>query len=141
MKHAFYRLEKTKIAFKQHWLINSKLYQPIFNYPKFYAINFFVQYIWNNISMINYNSAYSKAAYKYFFKTFYKRRNNKEYKLQIWQDNIQHTNIIAIKNVIILKKAKEKQKLLESPINYKYTSKSGLCINRTLLILFKDINR
>ncbi len=42
MEHVLYRLEKTKIAFEQHWPINSKLCQPTFNYPKFHAISYFV---------------------------------------------------------------------------------------------------
>ena len=42
MEHALYRLEKTKIAFEHPWLIDSKLYQPMFNYSKFHAICYFV---------------------------------------------------------------------------------------------------
>lgn len=41
MKLELYRLEMTKILFEQHWPINSKLYQPTFNYCKFHAINHF----------------------------------------------------------------------------------------------------
>lgn len=33
----------------------------------------------------------------------------KKYKLQIWQYNIYHINIITIKDVIILEKVKEKK--------------------------------
>lgn len=51
--------------------------------------------------------------YKYFLKTFYNKINKKKYNLQIWQYNIWHTNIIAIKIVIILaKKSKDKEKPL-----------------------------
>ena len=46
--------------------------------------------------------------HKYLLKTFYNKINKKEYKLQIWQHNVQHTNIIAMKDIIILKKTKEK---------------------------------
>ncbi len=42
MKHILYKLKNTKIAFEYHWLINFKLCQPTFNYPKFYAISHFV---------------------------------------------------------------------------------------------------
>ena len=45
MEHALCRLEKTKIAFKQHRSLNSKLCQPTFNNPKFHVINHFVQCI------------------------------------------------------------------------------------------------
>ena len=45
IEHALYKLEKTKIAFEQYRPINSKLCQPNFNYPKFYAIKHFVQCI------------------------------------------------------------------------------------------------
>lgn len=49
-------------------------------------------------------------AYRYFLKAFYDKTNKKEYKSQIWQHNICHTNIIAMKNLIILKKTKEKKR-------------------------------
>ena len=58
--------------------------------------------------MVNYNTAYSKMAYKYFLKTFYNKMHKKEYKSQIRQHNLQYTNIIAMKDVIILEKAREK---------------------------------
>ncbi len=45
IEHELYRLEKTKIAFEQHWPIDSKLCRPTFNYPKFHAISPFVQCI------------------------------------------------------------------------------------------------
>lgn len=67
--------------------------------------------------MVNYNTAYSKAAYKYFLKVFYNKTNKKEYKSQIWQYNIRNTNIIAMKNIIILEKAREKEKLSEDTAN------------------------
>ena len=114
MKHALYRLEKTKIAFEQHWPIDSKLCQPTFNYPKFHAISHFVQSIWDYGSVVNYNIAYSEAANKYFLKAFYNKMNKKEYKLQIRQYKMRHTNIITMKDVIILKKTKKKEKLSES---------------------------
>ena len=41
IKHALYKLEKTKITFKYHRPINLKLYWLAFNYPKFYAITHF----------------------------------------------------------------------------------------------------
>ena len=40
--------------------------------------------------------------------------NKKEYNSQIWQYNICNTNIIAMKDMIIFEKAKEKKKLLKS---------------------------
>lgn len=42
--------------------------------------------------------------HKYFFNMFYNKINKKKYKLQIWQYNICYTNIIKIKNEIILEK-------------------------------------
>ena len=42
MKHALYRLDKTKIAFENHRSINVKQFQPTFNYLKFHAITHFV---------------------------------------------------------------------------------------------------
>lgn len=76
--------------------------------------NHFVQFIQDYNSAINYNTAYSKMAYKYLFKAFYNKSNKKEYKLQIWQHNMYYTNIIVIKDVIILEKVKKKEKLLEN---------------------------
>ncbi len=55
--------------------------------------------------------------HKYFLKTFYNLTNKQEYKLQIWQYNVCHTNIIAIKDVIILEKNKKKEKLLVGIVN------------------------
>ena len=46
-------------------------------------MNHFVQCIWDYDSAINYNTAYSKMAYKYLLKTFYNRIKKKEYDLQI----------------------------------------------------------
>lgn len=54
--------------------------------------------------------------YKYLLKVFYNRTNKKMYKLQIWQYNVQHTNITEMKNVIIIKKTKEKKRL-KGPAN------------------------
>ena len=42
IKHALYRLEKTKVAFEHYQPIDFKLCWPIFNYPKFHAISNFV---------------------------------------------------------------------------------------------------
>ena len=81
MEHILYRLEKIKIAFKYHQFINTKLYQPNFNYPKFYAINYFIQYIQDYDSMINYNITHSKAAHKYYLKMFFNKMNKKKYNL------------------------------------------------------------
>ena len=114
MEHVLYRLEKTKIAFEHHQPINSKLCQPTFNYPKFYAISHFVQYIRDYGSAVNYNTAHSEAAHKYLLKAFYNRMNKKEYDSQIWQHNVRHTNIIAMKDVIIEEKARKKERLSES---------------------------
>ena len=109
IEHALYRLEKTKIAFKYHWPIDLKLCQPTFNYPKFYLVTHFAQYIRDYGSAVNYDIAYSKAAHKYLLKVFYNRTNKKEYDVQIWQYNIRYTNVIAIKDVIISKKTLEKE--------------------------------
>ena len=53
---------------------------------------------------MNYDTAQNEMAHKYFFKAFYNRTNKKEYNLQIWQHNICHINIIAMKNVIVTAK-------------------------------------
>ena len=42
IEHALYRLKKTKIAFEHYWPIDSKLYQPTFNYPKLHVISHFI---------------------------------------------------------------------------------------------------
>ena len=111
IEHALCRMEKTIIAFEHHRLINFMLCEPIFNYPKFHIMNQFVQCIWDYGSAVNYNIAYSKAAYKYLFKVFYNRPNKKEFNLQIWQHNVRHNNILAMKDVIVIEKAREKKRL------------------------------
>ena len=63
--------------------------------------------------MIIYDIAHNEAAHKYLFKVFYNKTIKKKYELQIWQYNMWHTNIIAIKDVIILKKAQEEKILSE----------------------------
>ena len=113
IKHALYKLEKTKITFEQYWPINLKLCQLAFNYLKFYAISHFIQCIQNLGSAVNYNIAYTKMAYKYFLKAFYNKINKKEYNLQIWQYNIRHKNIIVMKDVIVVaEKSRENKELL-----------------------------
>ena len=109
IEHVLYRLEKIKITFEQHRPINSKLSWPTFSYPKFHAISHFVQCIWNYGSMVNYNIVYNEVMYEYLLKAFYNRTNKKEYKLQIWQHNVRHININAMKDIIILEKVREKK--------------------------------
>ena len=109
MEHALYRLKKTKIAFKYHWPIDLKLYGPMFNYLKFYAVTHFAQCIRDYGSAINYTTVHSKAAHKYLRKAFYNMTNKEEYDAQIWQYNVRHTNVIAMKDVIISKKTLEKE--------------------------------
>ena len=109
MEHALYRLEKTKIAFEHHRPIDLKLCRPTFNYPKFHTVTHFAQCIRDYGNAVNYNTAPSKAAHKYLLKAFYNRTKKKEYNSQIWQHNVRHTNVIVMKDVIISKKALEKE--------------------------------
>lgn len=46
-----------------------------------------------------------------FLQVFYNKTNKKEYDLQIWQYTMRYTNIMAIKDIILLKKAQEEEKL------------------------------
>ena len=55
----------------------------------------------NYKSAINYNTAYSKVAYKYFLKAFYGQINKMKYELQILQHNIRHINVIAMQDAIL----------------------------------------
>ncbi len=96
MKYALYGLDKTKITFENYCLINTKLFRPILNYPKFYTMTHFIKCIRDYRSVINYDMAYSEAAHKYLLKAFYGRTNKKEYELQILKHNICHTNVIAM---------------------------------------------
>ncbi len=102
MEHALYRLEKTKIVFEHHHLVNLKLYRLAFNYPKFYTISHFVQYIQNYGSAVNNDTTHSETVHKYLLKAFYNRTNKKEYYSQSGQHNIRHTNIITMKDVILV---------------------------------------
>ena len=70
MDHALYRLGKTKIVFENYCPINTKIFQPTFNYPKFHAITHFVKCIQDYRSAITYNMAYSEATHKYLLKVF-----------------------------------------------------------------------
>ena len=120
MEHALYKLDKIKIAFENHRLINIKLFQPTFNYPKFHTMTYFVQCICDYGSKINYDTAHREAAYKHLFKAFYRRINKKKYELQILEHNIRHTNVIAMQNVILIaklpvKSAKKKELVVDTP--------------------------
>lgn len=71
--------------------------------------------------MVNYDTIHSKAEYKYFFKVFYNSTNKKKYNFQIQQHNICHTNIIAIKNMIV---AAEKGKKNREPLAIENANKT-----------------
>lgn len=114
IEYILYKLEKTNIVFKYYQPINLKLYQPTFYYLKFHAISHFVQYIQDYNSAVSYNILYNKIANKYFLKAFQNKINKKEYNLQIWQHNVSYTNIIVIKDMIILKRIREKKEILKS---------------------------
>lgn len=75
--YTLYKLNKIIIIFKNYCLINIKLFQPIFNNPKFFIRLYFVKCIWDYESAINYNMTYNKSAYKKFFKIFYRQTNKK----------------------------------------------------------------
>ena len=109
IEHNLYKLEKTKIAFEHYWPIDAKLCRPTFNYPKLHATSHFVQCIRDYGSTVNYDTTHSKVAHKYLLKAFYNKTNKKQYDTQIQQHNIRHTNVIAIKDVVISKKAQEKE--------------------------------
>ena len=102
MKHALYRLNNTKIAFENHCPIDVKLFQPTFNYQNFHTLIYFIKWIWDYGSIINYNTTYNKAAHKYFLKAFYRQTNKKEYESQVLKHNICYTNVIAIQNAILI---------------------------------------
>lgn len=74
-------------------------------------MHYFVQYIWNYSNVINYNTAHSKTVHKYYLKAFYNRMIKKKYDLQIWQQNLCYINIIAMKDIIIPEKIREKKEL------------------------------
>lgn len=73
--------------------------------------------------MVNDDTAYSKLAYKYFLKTFYNKINKKRYNSQIWQHNTWHTNIMVIKNDIILM---EKGRNNKRPLAIKDINKTAI---------------
>ncbi len=104
IEHALYRLDKTKIAFENHCLIDAKLFKPTFNYPKFHAMTHFVKCIRDYGSAINYDMTHSEVTHKYLLTAFYRRTNKKEYKSQILKNNIRHTNVIAMQDAILMAK-------------------------------------
>lgn len=53
---------------------------------------------------------YSKAVHKYFLEAFYRRTNKKNYKSQILQYNIRHTNIFVMQNIIFSAKFEQEKK-------------------------------
>lgn len=119
MEHALYRLDKTKIAFENHCPINVKLFQPTFNYSKFYAITHFIKCIRDYGSMINYDTANGEAAHKYLLMAFYRRTSKKKYESQILIHNICYINVIAMQDAILMAKVlnksdKKKQLIIDT---------------------------
>ena len=96
IEHALYRLYKIKIVFENYHLINLKPFQSVFNYLKFYAIIYFIYYIWDYSNIIYYDIIYSEMIYKYIFKVFYNLINKKKYELQVlWYNNC-YINVFAM---------------------------------------------
>lgn len=100
------------MAFEHQWPINLRLCQSTINNPKFYAVIYFVQYIQDYSSAVNYNTTHSKIAYKYFLKDFYNKIKKNKYNTQIQQHNIRHVYIILITKVIILEKSRKRKREL-----------------------------
>lgn len=83
--------------------------------------------------MVNYNIAHSKMAHKYLFKVFYNKINKKKYNFQIWLYSIRHTDIIVIKDIIILEKTREKEELSGSIADKTMLTKVVWVLNLILL--------
>ena len=120
IEYTLIKLEKTKIAFENYHLINIKLFQLSFNYPKFYAITHFLYFIRDYSSAINNDTTHSKIVYKYLLKVFYGKTNKKEYKSQILEHNICYTNVIAMQDTILIAKVlvwsvKKKELVIDKP--------------------------
>lgn len=88
--------------------------------------------------IINYNTTHSKVTHIFLLKVFYNKTNKKEYDLQIWKHYIYNTNIIVIKNIIILKKFKEQEKLLIDILNT--TALAEVAWELSLIDLTKNIS-
>lgn len=108
--YTLYRLDKTRITFKNHCPIDAKLSQTNFNYPKFHAMTHFVKCIQDYSRAINYNMTHNEVVHKHFLKAFYRETKKKRYESQILQYNIYHTNILAIEDTNFLAKAKYRKK-------------------------------
>ena len=63
--------------------------------------------------MANYDTAHNKAAHKYLLKVFYNKTNIKSITCKFGNIILYLNNIIAIKDVIIEEKIREKEGLLE----------------------------
>lgn len=85
--------------------------------------------------MVNYNTVYNKAVYKYLLKAFYNRINRKEYELHIWLYNMWHINIIAMKDIILLKKIGKKRELLKDIADISVSVKVAQAISLIDLVL------
>lgn len=87
--------------------------------------------------MINNNIAHSETAHKYLLKVFYNKINKKRYNIQIWQYNICHTNVIAIKNII---KAAKKGRKTQKP-SVKKVNRAVIVKNAKLLRVINISNK
>lgn len=58
----------------------------------------------------------------------------KKYQSQIWQHNMQHINLISIKDVIIFKNAEEKQELSKDPADITALAKMAQALSPINLV-------
>ena len=92
--YILYRIDKLKTVFKIYWPVDKNTNEGYFNFPKFYAVIYYPEFIRKFKYIDKYNSSYSEAAYKILIKIFYLKTNKREGYLEVIRFyNIRRANI------------------------------------------------
>jgi hypothetical protein len=107
LDHALYRIDKTKVVFKQFRPVDKVTAEGHFNFPKFHAMTHYTSFIREYGAADNFDTEHSEAAHKYHVKAFYGRTNKRrDYENQICLHNTRRINMLAMANILFHKKSR-----------------------------------
>src|SRR6266436_1200354 len=107
LEQALYRIDRTKVVFKQFRPIDKATDEGHFNFPKFHAMTHYSSCIQEYGAADNFDTEHSEAAHKYHVKAFYGRTNKRQgYENQICLHNTRRINILAMTNVLFHRKSR-----------------------------------
>jgi len=107
LEQALYRIDRTKVVFKQFRPIDKATDEGHFNFPKFHAMTHYTSCIREYGAADNFDTEHSEAAHKYHVKAFYGRTNKRlGYEDQICLHNTRRINMLAMTNVLFHRKSR-----------------------------------